>query len=113
MDMSGVTDVVCQAHEAMTCPTSDLQHALATGDTERPNTKVTDCVFARISNEIVRAADPIIEASWAVPCRLSFCHDTVLTMQRTRGHRLFEWACATRRWPVPHELHDVRKSHDA
>ena len=42
MNLSGVTDVVCQADEAMTCPTSDLQHPLAAGDAERPHTVVTD-----------------------------------------------------------------------
>ena len=92
---------------------SDLQRPLATGDTERPNTKVTDRVLARISNEIVRAADPIIEASWAISRRLSLCHDIVLKMRPTRDRRLFEWGCATRRWPVAHELHDVRKGDDA
>ena len=83
MDMSGVTDVVCQAHEAMTCPTSDLQHPLAAGDAERPHTVVTDCVLARISDEIVRAADPIVESSRAAPSRQSFCHDTGSEVKRT------------------------------
>ena len=83
MDLSGVTDVVCQADEAMTCPTSDLQHPLAAGHAERPHTVVTDCVLARISDEIVRAADPIVESSRAVPSRQSFCHDTGSEVKRT------------------------------
>ena len=74
MHLAGVADVVCQADEAVTCAASDLQHPFAVGDPERPNTQVTDGVFARIGNEIVRSADPIIETSRIIPCRLSFGH---------------------------------------
>src|SRR5690348_2775807 len=45
----------------VTCAISNLEHPLAVGDAERLNTKVSDCVFARIGNQIVRSADPIIE----------------------------------------------------
>ena len=74
MHLAGVADVVCQADEAVTCAASNLQHPFAVGDPERLNTQVTDGVFARIGNEIVRSADPIIETSRLVPCRLSFGH---------------------------------------
>ena len=74
MNLACLTDGVCQADQAVTCAASDLQHPLAVGDPERPNTKVTDCVFARIGDEIVRMADAIIETSRIAPCRLSFCH---------------------------------------
>ena len=99
MNLTGVTDVVCQADQAVTCATSDLQHPLAVGDPERPNTKVTDCVFARIGNEIVRAADPIIETSRTVPCRLSFCHEPWSDVRRIArpSLRLFERCRCTRR----------------
>ena len=32
---------------------------------------------------------------------------------RRQAMALFEWGRPTRRWPLPHELHDVRKGHDA
>ena len=54
MNLACLTDGVCQADQAVTCAASDLQHPLAVGDPERPNTNVTDCVFARIGDEIVR-----------------------------------------------------------
>ena len=72
MNLTSVTDGVGKADQAVTCATSDLEHSLAVGDPERLNTKVADCVFARIGNEIVRSADPIIETSRIVPW--SLCH---------------------------------------
>jgi hypothetical protein len=67
MNLTGLTDGVCRADQAVTCAASHLQHSLAVGNPERLNTKVADCVFARIGNKIVRSADPIIETSPKLP----------------------------------------------
>jgi len=75
MYLTGLTNGVCQTYQPVTCPRSDLQHSLAVEEPEWPDTEVTDCMFARIGNEVGRGADPIIETSRLVPFGSSFPHD--------------------------------------
>jgi hypothetical protein len=73
--LAGGTDLVCQADQRMSGSASDLQHSLAGGNPKRPKAEVTSGVLARIGNEIVRAADPVIEVSRSVLCRVSCRHE--------------------------------------
>jgi hypothetical protein len=59
--MTCVTNGVSQGDETVARAASDLQYLLSKRGPERLNTKITDGVFARIGNEIVDTADPIVE----------------------------------------------------
>jgi hypothetical protein len=66
--MTCLTNGVSQADETVARAASDLQYLLAKRRPERLNTKVPDGVFARIGNEIVDAADPIVKTSRLRTC---------------------------------------------
>lgn len=74
MHLPAWTNVARQADQRVTGPASDLQHPLARGDSERATPEMTGGVLARISNQIVRAADPIIKISRPPQCRSSYRH---------------------------------------